>query len=550
MGASIADVYKGTIHVGVRAKPVTSSDLSGGLNIVGGPWRIAAQDNIVDHETAGNFQFDRVYDPACTNAEVFDQSVEELITQVVNGYNATVFAYGTTGSGKTFTMQGSEHDLGVIPRSVYRLFELLEARGTAAVVRLSYFEIYNERVYDLLSSDSKPTEVMLRDGSMGDTRIVGQREVDALNAQELLGWVANGDQLRRTSSTQYNEHSSRSHAVVRIHVVSNSMQSTLFLCDLAGSERAVIHSERRKEGSYINKSLLTLSTVISILSQGGGGHVPYRDSKLTRLLQPSLSGTALVSMLCTIQTGPPPAGGAETVNSVRFAAKAKNITVFAKRNSVFDDASSAGTLSQSKVVEQLQNDLEILRRDFNRVNGEREDLQEKLALLESTESGNPEASLEAMSGISFGEDTREEKYLLSVSKTDGESRESESVRQLRKEVAWYKEENDKLHHRVSHLVSEISALDANIANLEHLDSSSSSSSTAASLAGSSAGSTPHLTGTQGSLHDEIAELREQLKDRDMLIECLTGINNARNKLLQGSDDTKDHTTLAVQDLRI
>lgn len=533
---------------------MTGSELHGGLNVVGGPWRISAQTNVINHESAGNFQFDRVYEASSTNADVFEQSVEELISRVVSGYNATVFAYGTTGSGKTFTMQGSEHDPGVIPRSVHRLFELLEARGAPAVVRLSYFEIYNERVYDLLSPDSKPTEVLLRDGSGGDTRIVGQREVDARDAQELLSWVANGDQLRRTSSTQYNEHSSRSHAVVRVHVASNSLQSTLFLCDLAGSERALVHSERRKEGAYINKSLLTLSTVISILSQGGGGHVPYRDSKLTRLLQPSLSGTALVSMLCTIQTGPPPAGGAETVNSVRFAAKAKNITVLAKRNSALDEAFFSGNPSQSKMVEQLQNDLESLRRELSKANGEREDLQEKLALLEATEVNNPEASLEAMSGISFtDENGKEDLFPLPPFSSQGQGEEFESMQLLRKELAWYKEENNKLHRRVSHLVSEISALDANIANLENLDSSESSPSTAASSTGSSAGSTLHTGATQGSLQNQVSELREQLKDRDMLIECLTGINNARSKFLQGSDssrDTKDQATLAIQDLRI
>ena len=251
------DVYKGKIHVGVRARP-DKDPLNSNPT-----WYLDPTNNLVEHESAGIFTFDKVYTGETWNEQVFVDSVLPLIQQVVNGFNATVLAYGTTGSGKTYTMQGSETDPGVISRSVQLLFDML---GDSSAVTLSYYEIYNERIYDLLSMDKEPSEVSLRDGNNGETKIFGHREVLTASARELLDWVASGDQLRRTSCTQYNEHSSRSHAVVRIGANNNGAQSILYLCDLAGSERAVEHSERRRAGSFIHKSLLTLSSGISILS--------------------------------------------------------------------------------------------------------------------------------------------------------------------------------------------------------------------------------------------------------------------------------------------
>lgn len=481
---SAADVYKGRIHVGVRARPSTGS---------GAPWRLDPRANVVAHDSAGVFTFDRVFDGAARNEHVFEESVAPLVRQVVDGFNATVLAYGTTGSGKTYTMQGLAEDQGVIPRSVTLLFDLL---GPACEVVLSYFEIYNERVYDLLSEDSEPSEVSLRDGNSGETAVVGHREVMTGSAEELLGWVASGDQLRRTSSTQYNEHSSRSHAVVRIGVRTQNTQSVFYLCDLAGSERAVVHTERRREGSFINKSLLTLSTVISILSQGGGAHVPYRDSKLTRLLQPSLAGTALVSLVCTIH---PHAVGSstETLNSVRFAAKAKNVAVTATRGTVFAEAGLSG--ANLRLLDHLQQENETLRRELMKERTEREDLVDRLKLLEQAADHDTETSLEAMTGISF----------------DDSSAESPKAERLATELERVRAENAELNQRITHLVSEITALDTNFARLE----------TAARQGASTAADSAFQEENEG-LRAQIHELEEQLRDKSLALDCLTQMNQA------------------------
>lgn len=548
--AGAGEVYKGKIHVGVRAKP---SKVTSGMEL-------EPETGTIEHDTAGMFKFDKVYSGKNSNSDIFSNSVDPLIQQVCDGYNATVFAYGTTGSGKTYTMQGVQNDPGVITRSVTALFNQLATSSAPYQVKLSYFEIYNERVYDLLSADSqKPNEVQLRDSFTGDTQVVGQREVVANSADELLNYVALGDQLRRTSSTQYNEHSSRSHAVVRIQVMTNDNQSILYLCDLAGSEKATMQGERRKEGSYINKSLLTLSSVISLLSKGGGFHVPYRDSKLTRLLQPSLSGSALVSMLCTIHTTP---GNAETVNSLRFAAKAKDITVTAKRNSVFDDLSGAGAASGlARLVEQLQAENNALRTNYDKVRIERDDLRDRLEIYETAENSDADASIEAMAGIGDTESSNIRDVPAKI--TSSPSTSSESASKLRKELDRYvlendqlKEEKDQLNQRISHLAEEIAALDANIAHLETdapTDSSRSISSSSPTLNNSDDGI--RISSAQfnayNSKDDEIAELKEQLKDKEMVISCMTSISEAQQKAsIWKADESVRSTVQGVEDLRI
>ena len=546
------DVYKGKIHVGVRARP-DKDPLNSNPT-----WYLDPTNNLVEHESAGIFTFDKVYTGETWNEQVFVDSVLPLIQQVVNGFNATVLAYGTTGSGKTYTMQGSETDPGVISRSVQLLFDML---GDSSAVTLSYYEIYNERIYDLLSMDKEPSEVSLRDGNNGETKIFGHREVLTASARELLDWVASGDQLRRTSSTQYNEHSSRSHAVVRIGVNNNGAQSILYLCDLAGSERAVEHSERRREGSFINKSLLTLSSVISILSQGGYSHVPYRDSKLTRLLQPSLSGTALVSMVCTIQTT---SGGssAETLNSIRFAAKAKNITVTAKRSSVFDEGPSMSA-ANLRLIDHLQQENEILRREFVKQRQEKEDLYDRLKLFEQAADRDTENSLEAMTGISFsGDDTVDIGASQEILKQGDNNSYHENadylsiIEGLKNEVEKYRTENADLNQRISHLVSEITALDTNFSRLEASEAikngQHSNNNQIIHSTVSNDVLNESIRAENQSLKEQVQELVEQLRDKTLALDCLTQMNSANyeSDLSNSNYSLENLTTERVSDLHI
>lgn len=487
-------VYRGTIHVGVRAKP----DFSGRSTT---SWIVSGSQDMVRHPTAGDFGFDAVYEGHDTNSIIFERSVHHLVTQVVNGYNATVFAYGMTGSGKTWTMQGDEEDPGIIVLSAELLFSLLDLRKSK--VRVSYLEIYNERVGDLLSSvrSNSPPEIALRDDNGNGVRPVGLTEIEVNTADELLDAVALGDTMRKTSSTEFNERSSRSHAVVQITVTTSAQQSVLYLCDLAGSEKAVVESARRKEGAYINKSLLTLSTIISRLSQGGGGHVPYRDSKLTRLLQPSLSGHALVSVLCTMDLDA--AANTETLNTLRFAAKAKNIVVVAKRNNLFDEG---GSEKQAQLIEILRQENSALKLELAASQSARGDLQEQLDIHINAEDDSNDISLEKLAGIEEQNDDELQRYIKSNSK-------------LRKE-------NEKLQGRIRQLGEEIAQTNGELASL----------GIAPPLPPRSPEpSTPALSNSSDQL--ELQELRDRIEDQAHVISYL---RKANERMARISPDRQDN----------
>ncbi|KAI0896920.1 kinesin-domain-containing protein [Annulohypoxylon nitens] len=365
---------KGNVIVSVRVRP----DAGGNNGNPEGEWMVDGRRSLVAYRgrEGGDYYYDNVFTTHDDNSRVYDHIAKRLVRRVMEGYHGTVFAYGMTGTGKTFSMQGTASSPGVIPLAITDIFSYIrETPSREFLLRVSYLEIYNERIHDLLSmaSGNAPgmgaqEEIKLREDSKRGVYATPLKEEIVQSPTQLLRVIARGDQARRTASTQFNARSSRSHAVVQIVVESreripggaspdNKRQalppggvrvSTLSLIDLAGSEKAAESKERRTEGSHINKSLLTLGTVISKLSEnkdkeGKGGdkdgkHLPYRDSKLTRLLQGALSGNSLVSILCTIQTGS--AGSAasanthanETINTLKFASRAKNsIVSHAKR---------------------------------------------------------------------------------------------------------------------------------------------------------------------------------------------------------------------------
>lgn len=327
----------------------------------------------------------------------------------MEGYHGTVFAYGMTGTGKTFSMQGTATSPGVIPLAITDIFSFIrETPHREFLLRVSYLEIYNEKIHDLLKpameagigpGASQPEEIKLREDPKRGVFASPLKEEIVQSPTQLLRVIARGDQSRRTRSTQFNAQSSRSHAVVQIVVESRERPfkakgqnekraplipggvrvSTLSMIDLAGSERAADNKERRTEGAHINKSLLTLGTVIGKLSgdkdpagnptDKDGQHLPYRDSKLTRLLQPALSGNSLVSILCTIQLGSQgsvvTAQGhtGETLNTLKFAARAKNnIVSHAKRA---EEALGSGTDAGSRVLlERYRMEIQSLRSEL------------------------------------------------------------------------------------------------------------------------------------------------------------------------------------------
>lgn len=329
----------------------------------------------------------------------------------MEGYHGTVFAYGMTGTGKTFSMQGTASSPGVIPLAITDIFSYIrETPSREFLLRVSYLEIYNEKIHDLLNMSATSTggqqeEIKLREDPKRGIYASPLKEEIVQSPTQLLRVIARGDQTRRTASTQYNARSSRSHAVVQIVVESRERissdgtggkrtgilpggvrVSTLSLIDLAGSEKAAESRERRQEGSHINKSLLTLGTVISKLSEykekeGKSGdstkHLPYRDSKLTRLLQGALSGNSLVSILCTISccsagsTATANTHATETLNTLKFAARAKNsIVSHAKKAEealgVGGDGGARVLLERYRMeIQELRAQLQIQAKDKN-----------------------------------------------------------------------------------------------------------------------------------------------------------------------------------------
>uniref|UniRef100_UPI0037E7B87F kinesin-like protein KIF27 n=1 Tax=Semicossyphus pulcher TaxID=241346 RepID=UPI0037E7B87F len=292
------------------------------------------------------FSFDHAFGPTASQDEVYESCVQPLVESLVDGYNATVFCYGQTGSGKTYTLGGwsLDEEGGIIDRVAQDVFLLLgqkrtDSGGVEAKVRVSYMELHMEELRDLLELHTIHKELHIRDDERGNTVVVGAKEMDVTSAEELLSVVETGNALRHTATTGMNEHSSRSHAILTLHLIQcfpdtkSVCSSKLCLIDLAGSERAAKTGNtgpRFKESVYINTGLLALGNVIRALTDAGRNrrgtncaHIPYRDAKITRILRDSLGGTAHTLMVACVS--PSHHSVDETLNVLRFASKARHI---------------------------------------------------------------------------------------------------------------------------------------------------------------------------------------------------------------------------------
>ena len=285
-----------------------------------------------------SFTFDAVYDIDTQQKHFYEESCYQLIESVIDGFNGTIFAYGQTGCGKTWTMQGLSHPpelRGVIPNSFDHIFQNIKADPTTQfLVRCSYLEIYNEEVRDLLSDDTSVKLSLKEDPGRGvfvkDLREEVVQDVDSINRV-----MDKGFQNRTVGATLMNAGSSRSHSIFTVIIEANETvedgkdrlrAGKLNLVDLAGSERQSktgATGDRLKEGCQINLSLSALGNVISALVDGKGKHIPYRDSKLTRLLQDSLGGNTKTLMVAAIS--PADYNYDETLSTLRYANRAKNI---------------------------------------------------------------------------------------------------------------------------------------------------------------------------------------------------------------------------------
>ncbi|GAA5850304.1 hypothetical protein JCM9279_006523 [Rhodotorula babjevae] len=300
------------------------------------------------------FRFDLLHLHPSPTSDLYDARVRPVVRAALAGFNGTVFAYGQTASGKTFTMSGSPAEPGIIPLAIDELFALIHAQRSRRrfALRVAFLEIYNEALRDLLAAPAPPGPGGAPGGAAAarGPEIVENGTVKGLTEREValpgdvLDVLREGEARRRVGATDWNERSSRSHCVFIVTIESMSKKdgtartSRLNLIDLAGSESATGQEERRKEGAFINKSLLTLGTVIGKLTDPHHGpssssastqHIPYRDSKLTRLLQPALSGNSRVAVVCTVS--PDPEQAQETLSTLKFARRAKMVVTKAER---------------------------------------------------------------------------------------------------------------------------------------------------------------------------------------------------------------------------
>ncbi|KAM3826815.1 kinesin-like protein KIF19 [Vipera latastei] len=344
------------VVVALRIRPINAAELEEGATVVGhrmGEQIMVLMDPSEDPEDIlranrsreKTFIFDMVFGPQATQEEVYLSTTKSLIEGVISGYNATIFAYGPTGAGKTHTMLGTDSEPGIYIRTLRDLFQAIEATGDEwnYLVYVSYLEVYNEVIRDLLNPSTGYLE--LREDSKGCIQIAGITEVSTTNAQEIMELLTKGNKERTQEPTAANKTSSRSHAVLQVSVKQTNRVKgigeevrvgKLFMVDLAGSERAAQtqnQGKRMKEGAHINRSLLALGNCINALSEKGGSRTQYinfRDSKLTRLLKDSLGGNSRTVMIAHIS--PASTCFEESRTTLMYAYRAKNIKTRVKRN--------------------------------------------------------------------------------------------------------------------------------------------------------------------------------------------------------------------------
>uniref|UniRef100_A0A8C1FU07 Kinesin-like protein n=1 Tax=Cyprinus carpio carpio TaxID=630221 RepID=A0A8C1FU07_CYPCA len=325
----MADPAECTIKVMCRFRPLNSSEVTRGDKYIP---KFQGEDNVI---VGGKpYVFDRVFQSNTTQEQVYNACAQKIVKDVLEGYNGTIFAYGQTSSGKTHTMEGNLHDpdgMGIIPRIVQDIFNYIYSmdENLEFHIKVSYFEIYLDKIRDLL--DVSKTNLSVHEDKNRVPYVKGCTERFVCSPDEVMDTIDEGKSNRHVAVTNMNEHSSRSHSIFLINVKQENTQTEqklsgkLFLVDLAGSEKV---SKTGAEGAVldeaknINKSLSALGNVISALAEGTT-YVPYRDSKMTRILQDSLGGNCRTTIV--ICCSPSSFNEAETKTTLMFGQRAKTI---------------------------------------------------------------------------------------------------------------------------------------------------------------------------------------------------------------------------------
>ncbi|XP_046666907.1 kinesin-like protein KIF3B [Homalodisca vitripennis] len=331
------------VKVVVRCRPINEREKAiGCINVI----KTYPLEGVVEIYDVNNsktnlckvFSFDRVFDNNCSQQEMYNAVVRPLVISILGGFNCTIFAYGQSSAGKTYTMEGILNEdkyKGIIPRTFEQIFDHISSSyNMQYLVRASYLEIYQDEIRDLLNTNYSQ-KYELRESKELGVYVKNITSTVCKNVKQMMMLILKGQRRRSIGTTDLNDRSSRSHAVFTITVemrdtggpLENRVRvGKLNLVDLAGSERQSktnCEGIRLKEASKINLSLTALSSVISALASGKELHIPYRDSKLTRLLRDSLGGNSKTLMIANI--GPADFNCVETLNTLRYASRAKNI---------------------------------------------------------------------------------------------------------------------------------------------------------------------------------------------------------------------------------
>uniref|UniRef100_A0A7N6ANG1 Kinesin-like protein n=1 Tax=Anabas testudineus TaxID=64144 RepID=A0A7N6ANG1_ANATE len=326
----MVDAAECGVRVMCRFRPLNEAEITRGDKYIP---KFKEDDTVVI--TGKPYVFDRVLPPNTSQEQVYDQCAKQIVKDVLGGYNGTIFAYGQTSSGKTHTMEGKLHDpqlMGIIPRIAHDIFDHIYSmdENLEFHIKVSYFEIYLDKIRDLL--DVSKTNLSVHEDKNRVPYVKGCTERFVSSPEEVMDVIDEGKANRHVAVTNMNEHSSRSHSIFLINIKQENIETEkklsgkLYLVDLAGSEKV---SKTGAEGAVldeaknINKSLSALGNVISALAEGTKTHVPYRDSKMTRILQDSLGGNCRTTII--ICCSPSIYNEAETKSTLMFGQRAKTI---------------------------------------------------------------------------------------------------------------------------------------------------------------------------------------------------------------------------------
>lgn len=521
----MADKDKGgNVRVVVRFRPQSEAEImNGGLMITS--FEGTGKSVTVDGQRKAAFTFDRVFDPESRQEEIYNYAAKPVVEDVLKGYNGTIFAYGQTSSGKTHTMEGPDmdgNDRGIIPRIVQNIFQYIELAPDTLefTVRVSYFEIYMERIRDLLCDGND--NLQIHENRERGVYVRHATELFMQDTEEVMEVMRSGALRRSVASTNMNDISSRSHSVFVMEITQKDTikggvkSGRLYLVDLAGSEKVSktgADGEVLEEAKNINKSLSALGLVIMSLTDGQPRHhVPYRDSKLTRILQESLGGNSRTTII--ICASPSSYNEQETLSSLRFGKRAKNI----KNNAVVNIQYSA---------EELQKQLDVAKKEIARMS----------KLLAAAE-----AELQLWrSGVSVSEESR-----IALSNSAGAASEAGAGgdEQAAGGSAMSEQEREEVLRREAELLDMLDDKDEQIRILEReLEILSKDKAVITTLAGEN-----------NALRTKVKELEEQNDDflaetteYEVTIEDMARTNQELNDLAEKAQKEKEALELALRE---